>query len=137
MKEQAVTQMDLTEYIQSELDKPQMSVRKVAKKLHIPPSTVQKIAKRAIRTMPEIHTLERIAEHSGMTLPIVVEMAGAMMGDKDKYAKIARALEQSPWIAKRFDELVTLNESEFNYWMDMVKWRREHGDGSTLLPPTG
>lgn len=137
MRKQVGTQMDLSEFMQAEIDKPKSSVRKVAKRLHISPTTVQKIAKRQIQTMPEVDTLQKIADNSGLTLPAVVEMAGAMMGDTEKYAKIARSLERSPWIARRFDELVSLDEKEFNYWMDMVAWRRDHPNGdSALLPPT-
>lgn len=138
MREQVIPQMDLAEFMQAEIDKPKSSVRKVAKRLHIAPTTVQKIAKRQIQTMPEIDTLQRIADNSGLTLPAVVEMAGAMLGDTEKYTKIARAIEQAPWIAKRFDELILLKESEFNYWLDMVKWRRDHPEnGSTPPQPTG
>jgi plasmid maintenance system antidote protein VapI len=138
MSERMVFQMDLADFIQAELDKPKSSVRKVAKWLHIAPTTVQKIAKRQIRTMPEVDTLQRIADNSGLSLPVIVEMAGAMMGDTEKYTLVARELEKSPWIANRFDELVSLNEQEFNYWMDMVKWRRKNGlpPDSTPPPPT-
>lgn len=123
MKEQAVTTMDLAEFMQAELDKPKSSVRKVARRLHIAPTTVQKIAKRQIQTMPEVDTLQRIADNSGLTLPAVVEMAGALLGDTEKYAKIARALEQTPWIARRFDELMQLSEDEFNYALDLRAFR--------------
>jgi transcriptional regulator with XRE-family HTH domain len=125
---------DLADFLQDEVDA--TSVRAVAKRIDIAKTTVQNIVKRALKTAPETQTLEKIAAAYGLTLPAVLEMTGMMIGDKEKFVKVAHELEQSPWIEKRLDELLSLNEQEFNYWLDWVKWRREHGDGSSLPPPT-
>lgn len=127
------TVMDLAEYIQAEVDKPGMSYRKVAKHIGISKTTVEKIAKRKIVTMPEVGTLQKIADAYGMTLPTVIEMAGAMIGDNERYQAIARRMEAHPWIAARFDELASLPEEKFNDWLDQVAWQRQRRD---LLDPT-
>ena len=62
-----------------------------------------------------------------------------VLGDVAKYARVARELEQSPWIANRLDELMSLDEKEFNYWLDWVAWNRRQGNppGSFPPPPSG
>lgn len=116
--------MDLADYLQAEVDKVR-SVRKVAAHIDVSKTTVQNIIKRKLKGMPELATLEKIAAAYELTLPAVVEMAGAMLGDGDKFARLARELEQSPWIRDRFDELVGLTEAEFNYALDLIAFRRQ------------
>lgn len=126
MKERVNSQMDLADFMQGELDKPKSSIRKVAKWLHIAPTTVAKIAKRQIQTMPEVDTLQRIADNSGMSLALVVEMAGAMMGDTEKYAQIARELEAHPWIVEEWKYLTSITREQFKEAVDYIEWRRRH-----------
>lgn len=115
--------MDLADFIQRQVEG--ASYRKVAKDIGISKTAVENIAKRRVRTMPEIETLQKIADTYGMGLPTVVEMAGAMIGDTDRYQIIARKMEAHPWIAERFDELASLSPEEFNDWLDQVAWRRQ------------
>ncbi len=100
--------LDLADYLQAEVDK--TSIRKVAARIDISKTTVENIIKRKLKSIPKVATLEKIATAYELTLPAVVEMAGVMLGDVDKFARLARELEQSPWIRKRFDELVSLSE---------------------------
>ena len=116
--------MDLADYLQAEVDK--ASIRRVAKHIGVSKTTVENICKRKIETMPKVKTLEKIAAAYGLTLPVVIEMAGAMLGDGDKFIDAAHELEQSPWIERRLTELTSLSEAEFNYWMDWIAWRRRH-----------
>lgn len=132
MNEQVGFVMDLADFIQAELDKPKGSVRKVAAWLHISASTVQKIAKRQIQTMPELDTLERIALYGGMSLGTVVELAGAMMGDTEKYTRVARELELHPWIVEEWDRITAMTKEQFKEAVDYVNWRKEQ---LSQLPP--
>ena len=126
MKGALYTMKDLAKLLQDEIDS--TSIRRVAKRIGIAKTTASNIAKRKLKSMPEVATLEKIAIAYGLTLPAVVEMAGAMLGDGDKFARLARELEQSPWIRKRFDELVGLSEDEFNYALDLIAFRRQRGE---------
>lgn len=117
---------DLAEYLQDEIGS--TSIRRVAKRIGIAKTTVTNIAKRKLKSIPEVETLEKIATAYELTLPAVVQMAGAMLGDGDKFARLARELEQSPWIRKRFGELVGLSEDEFNYALDLIAFRRDRGE---------
>lgn len=134
MREQVIAQMDLAEFMQAELDKPKSSVRKVAKRLHISPTTVQKIAKRQIQTMPEVDTLQRIADHSGLTLSTVVEMAGAMMGDVERYTRLAREIELHPWVVEEWPRLTRMTKAEFKEAIDYIEWRKRN---PAPPPPNG
>jgi transcriptional regulator with XRE-family HTH domain len=118
--------MDLAEFLQAEIDKPGMSVRKVAAQLGISASAVQKISNRKIRTMPELDTLQRIADNSGLTLPAVVEMAGAMLGDTEKYTQVARELELHPWIAEEWPRIKSMTKEEFKEAVDYIEWRKRN-----------
>lgn len=113
---------DLADYLQDEVEK--TSIRKVAARIGIAKTTVTNIAHRKLKSMPEVATLEKIATAYDLTLPAVVEMAGAMIGDSDRSTRLARELEQSPWVIKRIDELMHLTEEEFNYAMDLIAFRR-------------
>jgi transcriptional regulator with XRE-family HTH domain len=120
---------DLADYLQAEVDKVR-SIRKVAKHIGISKTALENITKRKLKTRPQLLTLEKIADaYEDLTLPGVVEMAGAMMGDTERYKIIARKMEVHPWIAERFDDLTSVTQEQFNDWMDQVAWRR-HRDQS-------
>ena len=71
--------MDLADYLQAEVGR--TSIRKVAKATGVSKTTIDNIVNRRLKTMPDVATLEKIARAYGMTLPVVVEMAGAALGD--------------------------------------------------------
>lgn len=123
--------MDLAEYLQSEVDKDR-SLRKTAARLHISKTTLDKIIKRKIKTMPQIQTLQNIADYTGLTLPVVVEMAGAVLGDTEKYSMLARELEWYPWITEEWRRLTNLTREELKESLDYVEWRRRHPGGAPL-----
>lgn len=124
---------DLAEYLQEEVQK--TSIRKVAARIGISKTTVANIAGRKLKNMPEVETLEKIAAAYELTLPAVAEMAGAMSGDGEKAARIARELERSPWIINRLDELLRMSEKDFNYFLDWVKWRKKNPPPDESPPP--
>lgn len=125
--------VDLAAYLQDEVDK-ERSARKVANRIGISHSALVKIVKRNIKTMPDLKTLELIASAYGLTLPAVIEMAGAILGDGDRYARLARELERLPWIAERFDDLMSLSEDEFTYFLDFVVWKRRQAPPDSIHP---
>jgi transcriptional regulator with XRE-family HTH domain len=125
--------MDLAEYLQAEVGK--TSIRKVAKKIGISKTAVDNIANRRIKKMPQMETLEKIAIAYGLTVPAVVRMAGVMFPDGDKHVRMAHEIEQSPWVAKRFDELMDMDENEFNYAMDLIAYQRSRGLPPDSTPP--
>lgn len=127
--------MDLAEYLQDEVDK-ERSIRKTAKRLGISKTTLENIIKRRTKTRLKVSTLENIAAGTGLTLVAVAEMAGVIIGDGKKHARVARELERKPWIAKRLNELLSLNEGEFNYWMDWIVWYRKKGSPPDPSPPS-
>jgi len=128
--------MDLADYLQAEVGR--TSIRKVAKATGVSKTTIDNIVNRRLKTMPDVATLEKIARAYGMTLPVVVEMAGAALGDGERARRLARELEAHPWIAERFDELTSMTREEFTETMDYLAFRRErlaprpNGDQSTL-----
>lgn len=124
MKEAMVIMMDLADYLQIEVDK--TSVRAVAKHIDIAKTTVQNIVKRNLKTMPDMPTLQKIADAYGITVPTVVEMAGAMLGDTEKYTQIARELELHPWIAEEWTRLSSMTKDEFKEAVDYMEWRKRH-----------
>ncbi len=128
MKEQVNPRMDLADFLQSEID--QTSIRRVAKKIGIAPTTVTSIAKRKRQRMPDVDTLEAIANAYGLTLPVVVEMAGSALGDTQRYERFARELELHPWLVGKWDELTSMSEAEFSEAMDYLAWRKRHPGGS-------
>lgn len=126
---------DLADYLAPDVERE--SIRKVAARIGIAKTTLENIIKRRLKKMPKVETLKKIADAYGLTLPAVVEMAGMTLGDGDRYARVAREMEQLPWIRKRLDELTRLSEQEFNYWLDWVAYHRDHpADGPTHPPPT-
>lgn len=126
-------EMDLADYLQPRVA--QTSLRKVAVAIGISKTTVENIVKRKLKTMPELQTLERIADYSGFSLPVVVAMAGATMGDGSQYARLARELEAHPWITERFDELTAMSKEEFQETMDYFAYRREKKNTPHPPPP--
>lgn len=127
------TAMDLAEFLKNEHAKVR-SYRKMALHIGIAKTTVENIAKGRIRTMPEVETLQHIADAYGMTLPTVVGMAGAMLGDNSRYQVLARQMEAHPWLSERFDELTKLTEAEFQEAMDYLEWRKRHPASNPHLP---
>lgn len=126
MREQMSRQMDLADFLQNEVD--HSSIRKVAKRIGIAPTTVTSIAKRKRQRMPDVDTLRAIADAYGFTLPVVVEMAGAALGDTERYTKFARELELHPWLTEKWDELTRMTQDEFREAMDYLEWRKRHPD---------
>jgi transcriptional regulator with XRE-family HTH domain len=126
------TEMDLAAFLQLDVDK--SSVRDVAKKIHISKTTLQKILRRELKTMPQVPTLEKIADYTGLGLSVIVAMTGATMNDREKYDQLARELEAHPWIVERFDELVTMSKEEFQETMDYFAYRREKRKNQTPPP---
>ncbi len=124
--------LDLADYLQAEVDK--TSIRKVAAHIDISKTTVQNIIKRKLKSMPDVTTLEKIASAYGITLTVVVEMAGAMLGDTEKYTQIARELEVHPWIAEEWRRLTSMTKERFREAMDYVEWRERHPVGPALPP---
>jgi transcriptional regulator with XRE-family HTH domain len=129
------TEMDLAAFLQLDVDK--SSVREVAGKIRISKTTLQKILRRQLKTMPQVPTLEKIADYTGMSLPVIVAMTGATMNDRGKYDQLARELEAHPWITERFDELVTMSKEEFQETMDYFAYRREKRKNQTPPPQDG
>ncbi len=99
--------LDLADYLHAEVK--QTSLRDVASKTGVSKSAIDNIIKRQIRRLPKIETLQRLADYYKLSLPTIVEMAGAVMGGDDRYLRLARELETKPWIADRFDELARLS----------------------------
>jgi transcriptional regulator with XRE-family HTH domain len=134
MKAQVILLMNLSEFLQAEIDS--SSIRKVAKKIGIGPTTVTSIAKGKRVRAPDVDTLQKIADAYGLTLAAVVEMTGAMMGDKARYEKLAREMETHPWIAEEWARLTRLSHDRFKEAMDYIAWRERHPSGPPL-PPNG
>ncbi len=118
--------IDLSDFLKAAYDKPKMSYRKLAEYIGISKTTVEKIVKRRLKKMPELETLEKIAKAYDLTTPAVVEMAGAMMGDTEKYTQIARELATRPWIAEEWKFLTSLTKEEFAEAKDYMGWRKRH-----------
>lgn len=132
MRGQVSFQMNLSDFLQAEIDKPKSSIRKVAKKIGIGTTTVTNIAKGKRKRAPDVDTLQKIADAYDLTLATVVEMAGAMMGDKERYEKLAREIEVHPWIAEDWEYLTKLTRERFKEAMDYISWRERHPNGPAL-----
>lgn len=126
--------IDLSDFLKTEYDKPKMSYRKLAEYIGISKTTVEKIIKRRLKKMPELETLEKIGTAYELTTPAVVEMAGAMMGDTDKYTQIARELAIHPWLAEEWKFLTSLTKEQFAEAKDYMGWRKRHPSDRLPLP---
>jgi len=127
--------MDLAEYLQVEVDK-ERSIRKVAKRIGISKTTLENIIKRRLKTLPELPTLQKIADcYEDLTLPTVVVMVGAMLGDTEKYAQIAREMELYPWIVEEWTRLTSMTKEQFREAVDYMEYRKRQLGGPPL--PSG
>lgn len=125
--------MDLADYLQAEVEK--TSIRKVAKLTGVSKTTIDNIRNRRIKTLPELQTLEKIATAYSLTLPAVVEMAGAVLGDGEKYSRIARELELHPWIVEEWDTLIAMTKEQFKEAADFIAFRKQQELSAPALPP--
>lgn len=117
-----MTMPDLADFLEEKRKK--SSYRQLAEEIGISRGALEKIIKRKSGKLPKVETLQKIADTYGLPLPRVVEMAGAALGDEERYIRLARELQSSPWLVERFNDLVTMTEAEFEEAMDYLAYRR-------------
>lgn len=120
---------DLADFLSRELD--DSSYRELEAKTGVSRGSLENIIGRQNKKLPELETLKKIADAYGMPLWRVIEMAGASLGDEERYSRLARELQATPWLVEHFDALVSISQDEFIELMDYLAFRRRQRG----LPP--
>jgi transcriptional regulator with XRE-family HTH domain len=106
--------MDLADFLQVEVDR--TSLRDVAGKIKISKTTVDNIAKRRNKDLPELETLQKIAAAYNKDLWEVIEMANVDLG-------LPKTLEEE---AKRLTALADRNPEYRPLVEGILKLRPQH-----------
>lgn len=121
---------DLAEFLARELEG--SSYRDLEAKTGVSRGSLENLITRQNKKLPELETLEKLAKAYGFPLWRVIEMAGPALGDEERYSRLARELQISPWLVERFDVLISVSKEEFDELMDYLAFRRRQRG---LLPP--
>lgn len=113
---------DLADFLARELEN--SSYRDLEAKTGVSRGSLENLIARQNKKLPELETLDKIAKSYQMPLWHVIEMAGASLGDEERYSRLARELQVSPWLVEHFDDLARISRDEFTELMDYLAFRR-------------
>lgn len=123
--------MDLADFLAAKLA--QSNYRDMEDVTKVSRGSLESIIKRQNTKLPELETLEKIGNAYGLPLWHVIEMAGKSLGDEERYSRLARELQTSPWITNRWTELLRMTPEDLDEAMDYLAFRRKQRGP---LPPT-